>query len=104
MSGARVVGIEDEYDAVMNGVDVGRDATDEKLAPVLAGCVTFFGPKPSAANLSRRDVLGLPNEGNSSSVTLPAAVFFKRLPAALLAPSLDQPTNIPEEEEAAAAE
>ena len=48
------------------------------------------------------DVLGLPNEGNSSSITLPAAVFFKRLPAALLAPSLDQPTNIPEEEEAAA--
>ena len=78
MSGARVVGIEDEYDAVMNGVDVGRDAAYEKLAPVLAGCVTFFGPKPSAANLSRRDVLGLPNEGNSSSVTLPAAVFFKR--------------------------
>jgi hypothetical protein len=37
MLGARVVGIEDEYEAVKMGVDPGRDATEEKLPPLIAG-------------------------------------------------------------------
>mmetsp|Transcript_24783 Transcript_24783/g.44756 ORF Transcript_24783/g.44756 Transcript_24783/m.44756 type:complete len:209 (-) Transcript_24783:760-1386(-) len=83
---------------------VGREATDEKLGPRAAGCFVLALFVPTIFLKAAEEVRGPgPNDGNSSWVTLPTAVFFSRPPPAFRTPFAVHPTNMPPVDSDAAA-